>query len=1496
MDLNKPSNTVVCVVMEKIKYQINITAVDNITLNKNNSPIYPLSVLTMQNNSANEIVYGETIYKEAQKTLNNNIKIGDVFTLKFVNNNGFKIGVSTKVNQKPQNMVSNFVELNYSVDESFIETYVEEVESATDTLHVINVYLFADYESYTFTYKIDKRSDGANNSVIMANIFATKTDKITDETETVTETKTDENGAKYITFEGLKLYDVVTLYATPLEYQETYYLFDRFTPNGVTRLSVTSTPDVIYPEIITYSHEHIISANETVAVIFAPPKVQLTVGITDETIYSLENVNIYQTLLDDETGEEAEKKLELIDGAYNVQAGEVRVELTNLDTVKYGYYYKECLVSFIGASEQDVETLNGESFVFTLTNSVPYEIEIVCPEVVFEVYIKQHGQEILTDGEYVQFGENNYTELTISNSILSFDLPGNGGIYVADARFGGKILESFAQDDDATTLIYEKTLTEDDFKLFYDVANIDRMIITLDFNYEITKYDIVINLVNNSVKLNGYQDLTEQVNLTITSDYTKEIEVNKITFKNIPYNSSNITITADVPSSTGLIAEYWKNSSIGIFSQTTYSITFQPITATGEVDYFLTYIQYTVKLEYNQAQGAPQVNDNLKANISVGDVISIKTNAFGTSGYQFKNLYQMYVYNANSWEKVKSSVYYKDGQELIKNNNPEYDNTKTYYVLMQTLDYEKTSYLDESFVPSNYYINGAEIKILVVYDYIKIIISNESKMSAKGVNIKHPDTQQEIPVSSFASYSMFVEDELINSDSVFTVADGMLKIIVNMNNISCNINEQVVDINLSKGVNLDNVKAYGLDFKWTPELSGESYTLFIDVSLLLSKMVDANLISYEDEYSVLKLEYSYSISKIKVQMTTNIPTSPYQPSSFYTDQDASSNRLFTMESVSGFMSETNSKDTGYLTENQKFLSKTNFKYTFINPFTQYFKISTYKVYYTPNENSALTDANLIMPEDYAKHGICELKSGDNFTLDVRYVSRITIMLIVETKINFSSSWEGNEITKPVKYNSETGVIENQKLNIGYNSETDDIFMAQFIYEQAKVEQNVKYYDIVSGELKLNGPSTVGKYSVIITFTGEGNYAWLSQITMPYNIYFNISPLDLIVDNSATIETYEKTYNQTSAVELKNVVGNLILSGVSSSGEIFVISMAESNKFKLICTSAYTCDTEGIAVINASDELYRVKVEGLELDTNIDFLKNFKLDKKEIIMPVCVKVNKEAITLSNLEFYDKVYDGTTSVELIDKSFVKLLGVKAGDEVSIDFDKLKMEFEDAEIGANKNVLINTDECLDGFHAVNYYITLSTVVQKPSIFPYKLTKDVEGFGKIELINEKGLTDKTQVSLIPIGAQLQVDVIKDGTPEYVAIYSYISRFLTGNRVFAVGYKLSLNINGEKRAPSNQLYLSVPSTNKLMGVVSLSGEESLELRYSEEESRVLVDLSQIKTNVSHIILTKQRILLELWQIILVVSIAVVVVGGIAITIIVIRKKKLKKYSINEKI
>ena len=95
---------------------------------------------------------------------------------------------------------------------------------------------------------------------------------------------------------------------------------------------------------------------------------------------------------------------------------------------------------------------------------------------------------------------------------------------------------------------------------------------------------------------------------------------------------------------------------------------------------------------------------------------------------------------------------------------------------------------------------------------------------------------------------------------------------------------------------------------------------------------------------------------------------------------------------------------------------------------------------------------------------------------------------------------------------------------------------------------------------------------------------------------------------------------------------------------------------------------------------------------------------------------------------------------------------------------------------------------------------------------------------------------------------------------------------------------------------MSVPQVKDITGTYFLTGQKSGEIKHSTENGNMLIDLTQINGNVSQIFMTKVKYLLKPWQIVLIVIGAVLVITGVVITFIIVRKRKIDRDSVHEKI
>ena len=309
-----------------------------------------------------------------------------------------------------------------------------------------------------------------------------------------------------------------------------------------------------------------------------------------------------------------------------------------------------------------------------------------------------------------------------------------------------------------------------------------------------------------------------------------------------------------------------------------------------------------------------------------------------------------------------------------------------------------------------------------------------------------------------------------------------------------------------------------------------------------------------------------------------------------------------------------------------------------------------------------------------------------------------------------------------------------------------------------------------------------------------------------------------------------------------------------------------------------------------------------LDETKSFNKNFELyfaegSNNELIFTEFVKIDprKVSLNLANIIVEDKVEDGLKNATLSLDSQFNLSNVVAGEELYIVPSKVTAVFDSETVGTNKTVTIDPTKALGGVNSTNYYIETSTVNNKV-IYPYSIALEIAELGTFVLYNERGVTDATKANLIPIGSKLVVEVVNPETGEFVEIYDYIEKYLSTTKVFSVAYRVSLEVYNIKQPISNELFISVPYNSEVTQVIFLTGEETIEMPFAVEGNNVVIDLATLNLNVDTIVLLEKRALLKLWQIVLIVAGGVVVLGGIATAVVIIRIRKNRKNELLEKI
>ena len=107
----------------------------------------------------------------------------------------------------------------------------------------------------------------------------------------------------------------------------------------------------------------------------------------------------------------------------------------------------------------------------------------------------------------------------------------------------------------------------------------------------------------------------------------------------------------------------------------------------------------------------------------------------------------------------------------------------------------------------------------------------------------------------------------------------------------------------------------------------------------------------------------------------------------------------------------------------------------------------------------------------------------------------------------------------------------------------------------------------------------------------------------------------------------------------------------------------------------------------------------------------------------------------------------------------------------------------------------------------------------------------------------------------------------------------------------------GHWKAEINKnLHLSVPYAKDLTGVYFLTGAQAGLVNHAVSGNYIIVDLSQIDVDIDSFFITQRRILLKPWQIVLIVVAAVLVISAAVLTFVILRKRKMKDYSVHDKI
>lgn len=1470
-----------------------------------------------------------------------NINIGDLFNLRAVVNNGFNF-VKFTLDNGSQNVV-------LSGDTEFTEELIDLYATGTVADQKIVIYTYEEYKtSYNLTYEIAPYYDTENEVyVAMAHLSADLTSGTSavmtkyDINGNVVISDTDEFGnpiiVQKIVFSNLRLYETVYLRSKALQLPDgQQYLFNYYTANSTSALASSFVKEGDGSNL--YTREEIISPDrERIYVVYSLPSamINLFTQLKDDNGNNLDSadsmidvsrVSIFRNdilMLPDETGRTY--KIEFDDDiSINTADMKVVLDLSNTD---FGYYYfghDFVVEDMIVSSSEDIDQ-NIVTIEFVCTSNVIYNLN-------FNFKLIKYLFNLTVDGNV---GEPIQDTLTVRDMTLDFDK--TEGKYVDSFLYNGVSIDNntfgmnesnesnMSLDNKAYNYTFEDTDLLADFVGRYAVVEDTTSLITnlvivyRDYTYSV---DLAFSITN--AKGIPQEDLMNYPAITFIATRGGVevggivIENNRknISYQNIPYGA-DISINVDMSTMEGFQYRNWINLNANgnasiitgneIGKYTANSMEISSVVKNYNLGYSFGYIAYTISPQYSKLEGAPRVIVNGKdANkITRFDSLQISPNPSTASGFKFNSIYVDYKYNeatfTEDFEKLYTVVDVANG--VFTKNTEEYDSNKSYYI---RLDVDGGNYNEASFDVSNYLIKDADkIYIYFHYDMKLVTIQNDyaysgsRKLSGKG----NDKAKIDISIDDIANYKVFATSKMRPDEVEREIGENGTVNYYDLVRIAIQINDSALErisglhYDLRNNVTVTSASILSKNKTLTEGENGY-YELVFSMSDIIGSMASTS--------DILTVSYKYQVENYTVELTTNITNED-----FYKKDGV---KLVIYASTFGF-SKNNYNNTSKPTASTKmqYLASSGFGYTLDVvsgvDYNELFKISGVKVYVN-GELLPLDKYENLVEIQY----LDEEKSIIEQVNLIRIIGNMKVEFIMQPTISIR-----NEDGKYVELTSGTynitkmyscdsnGVGKEQTLTIGQMESTSvDIQVADIVLDAMQLTYRDKLGFVTT-------PTTVGTYTVEISFNSSSEeFKWLQEFTggllSTVNLVITPRPLE-ITCNSTIVEKVEKEYDSSYHYDIEQVLKYLQFEFVNSSGAKIEIPYFEAisgqyakfniktDNFDKMARITHSTDAGQIEIAMADESThYNVYITGIELDPSNAMNQNFVLSNNSVIIEDYIRINRRILSVEGLKVNDKVNDTTTKAS-VDISNARLVNVVSGDDISLVADKIVVEFTDSSEGYNKDVTVNLSGALYGLpdQVDNYKI--GTITTTATIYPYSRSCDIEGFGTLVIKNDRGLTDPQYASLIPVNADFKVELVNTGHEDYNTLRKGVANHLSRMKVFGYGYKLYFTVNGQRVDVDKHLYLVAPETNRIAGVLYYDEEAgSVNYQKGELNKTILIDLSQVKGDVNYLVITEQRDLLELWQIILIVSIVVLILIAIITVLLILRRRKKIKYGEHEKI
>ncbi len=1498
IDDTRPQNIIIYMVYNYTQYTVQITGNKEYLLNNNGNEIHPFSYVTLYNSNVSERVSNP----KDEITFDNKFILVDEFSINFRVNTGFEL-----VSFAGQQLSSNTIQ--YKVADLIADSVGK----------IITLNVEFNYISYSLDYYINSNQDTALGNIFMGDISLELSQAVTGDTDAtinpnsevepaygrvnVEITKTDNKINIHLT--GLHLYDKIKLVATPKTKQEnTKYQFNRFFEDGINKLTEQKNGEDYY---IDYQ----LLNNARVEVSFVEPTTLL------EVVTNLNAINLTRIKVTHNGKSEFLKETGQI---INIETGKTIVEFDaysyNGSGMNFGYTFLTATID--GLEDVRVSTGDTIKIEFTLASNPKYTLNLQFKEIDYTIKIKQTNSTADAKEEwqntFVKFDGQEYTTLNVSNLEFGFTMP--DGYYANRIYLNSELeIKNLQTNQTIGNQFYHQFM----LKELEDIVNISgdgESEIVLTIEYTIHTYNLTISFSVNS-------DRPEYDDLVLSSLPTIQISQAELTpkrvdhsyvYENIAYNTVlTVSVTGGIPD--GLLGEGWFNKfgaplSADSVAGDTLNVT---ILNNDEYQYRLTYQVYEIRLTKVKTDdvdldiaGNPysMVNGKISQQVRMYDTVVINAAPVRENGYTYNYI----------------------AFDMPQGNLSEFNQAS-----LQINSFNVLNFL----VKQENDIKVIEFKIA----YNQLNISTITTFEVLGEDYLQEYENEYGFVDATFNYLRYSDNGFVldNSNTPLHYRDIVQ---IGMNFITAVGSEHGLnlgEIHFKDGLRLQVfVGGELLNFS-----DSDSYDHFISFNL-------NSVLKYLTEDNQINIKFSYTILQKQLTYTTNI-----SDPEFY--QRDGQNYFSLNIHIDNPDTNTSLPTDGNFSTSFTFLTHARLSYSFGGGVNSEYAENLVVVAVNAYVKVATNDGFVWQPIDLNLAGASLV--NDNFSaIEHYYINDVKIELVIQPKIEdsaFHSTRRYDELLYRHELDDQQGQkvhkfygdylfinpSQNQGKIVGYHqlgltigqAADNNITLSSYF---AKYVQ-LKYYKITDGlnileenALELNDIVDAGQYLVglIVANASSDDQAplWLKQMGFnSYHIILEVVPVTLTVNLASDAEIFYKDYNgPTGYIISQEDFANSILPkldfgadkrlNIQPDGSILgrtniVVHYLDHNftfnnnselKPRAEITKLNPNDTR--QPYEASTQPYNIKLSNLNLVGNKNFIVN-----KEAILDSAAMIRYKEIRLQNLHFRDKVYDGTNVVE-IDNRFVCSLNesdIKDNYNSSIKLNDLidaRFAGDNAsEIGANKPIEIaNLDTLLSyifgGEIAKNYVLKLPNEQLSASIYPYKISTTVDGFGTVSVVNEVGKTNPNKVSLIPFDAQLVVETIKADTSAYNRIYRYIAGNLK-NKAFVVGYRIKLVQGSTTSFVPNELMLQLPTTSGLSGVIHLNNDNiATQLNYTLD-GNIQIDLSSVNQPNLFIII-KNRSLLTWWQILLIVLLVLIIIAVVVTIIVVRRVRAIKKYKQSDKI